>query len=289
MKKLITTLNQLILSIILFEFLIINKASYAFFPTINEPSKQELESTSIKIGRSAIQLMQFGQNEEAVKILKLAVKLNPQDEDLWMTLADAQFRSEDINNSIISLDKVLELNPKNASVYFTKGSIYMNSKDLVKAISMLNLGLSLDNKNETGYFQLGNAFIMSKKYKLALNTYNKVTKLNPNFWQVINNEGLILYEMNKKEEAISKFKLAAKISNNAEPRLALAISIYSTKGKSIESLNIAKNALIDNPKYADIEYQSEQLWGRKLQQSAKLFFKTKEMKKVVREAREKTQ
>jgi len=31
------------------------------------------------------------------------------------------------------------------------------------------------------------------------------------------------------------------------------------------------------------------LWGRKLQQSAKLFFKTKEMKKAVKEAREKTQ
>ena len=87
----------------------------------------------------------------------------------------------------------------------------------------------------------------------------------------------------------SKFKLAAKLSNNAEPRLALAISSYSMKGISIETLNIAKNALMDNPKYADIEYQSEQLWGRKLQDSAKLFFKTKEMKKVVREAREKTE
>ena len=154
---------------------------------------------------------------------------------------------------------------------------------------MLNQGLLLDNKNETGYFQLGNAYIMLKDYQKALNTYNKVTKLNPNFWQVINNQGLILYEINKKEEAISKFRFAAKLSNNAEPRLALAISTYSTKGKSIESINIAKNALIDNPKFADIEYQSEQLWGRKLQHSAKLFFKTKEMKKVVREAKEKSQ
>ena len=165
----------------------------------------------------------------------------------------------------------------------------MNSKNLENAILMLNQGLLLDKKNETGYFQLGNAYIMLKEYKKALHTYNKVTKLNPNFWQVINNKGLILYEINKKEEALSKFKLAAKLSNNAEPRLALAIASYSMKGISIETLNIAKNALIDNPKYADIEYQSEQLWGRKLQHSAKLFFKTKEMKKVVREAREKTE
>jgi len=278
-----------LVSLTIVKTIFVPNSAIAFFPRINEPNQQELESTSIQIGKTAIQLIQFSQYKEAIKILKLALKLNPKEENLWMVLAEAQFKSKDNDRALLSLDKVLEINPKNASIYFTKGSIYMNSKHLEKAISMLNQGLLLDNKNETGYFKLGNAYIMVKKYKKALDTYNKVTKLNSSFWQVINNKGLILYEMNKKEEAISKFRLAAKLSNNAEPRLALAISIYSTKGKSIESLNIAKNALIDNPEYADIEYQSEQLWGRKLQHSAKLFFKTKEMKKVVREARQKTQ
>ncbi len=277
----------LILSLI--ETFFVPHSSIAFFPRINEPNQEEFESISMQIGKTAIQLIQFSQYKEAIKILKLALKLNPTEETLWIALADAQFKSKDSNNALLTLDKVLVINPKNASIYFAKGSIYMNSKNLENAISMLNQGLLLDNKNETGYFQLGNAYIMLKEYKKALHTYNKVTKLNPNFWQVINNKGLILYEINKKEEALSKFKLAAKLSNNAEPRLALAIASYSMKGISIETLNIAKNALIDNPKYADIEYQSEQLWGRKLQHSAKLFFKTKEMKKVVREAREKTE
>ena len=278
-----------LLSLSLIETFFVTTSSIAFFPRINEPNKQELEYTSIQIGETAKQLIQFGQYKEAIKILNLALQLNPKEENLWMALAEAQFKVKDSDRALLSLDKALVINPKNASIYFTKGSIYMNSKHLENAISMLNQGLLLDNKNETGYFQLGNAYIMLKEYTKALDTYNKVTKLNPNFWQVINNQGLILYEINKKKEALSKFKLAAKISNDAEPRLALAISIYSTKGNSIESFNIAKNALTDNPKYADIEYQSEQLWGRKLQHSAKLLFKTEEMKKVVREAREKTQ
>ena len=278
-----------LLSLSLIETFFVTNSSIAFFPRINEPNKQELEYTSIQIGETAKQLIKFSQYKEAIKILNLALQLNPKEENLWMALAEAQFKAKDSDRALLSLDKALVINPKNASIYFTKGSIYMNSKHLENAISMLNQGLLLDNKNETGYFQLGNAYIMLKEYTKALDTYNKVTKLNPNFWQVINNQGLILYEINKKKEALSKFKLAAKISNDAEPRLALAISIYSTKGNSIESFNIAKNALTDNPKYADIEYQSEQLWGRKLQHSAKLLFKTEEMKKVVREAREKTQ
>ena len=278
-----------LLSLSLIETFFATNSSIAFFPRINEPNQQELESTSIQIGETAKQLIQFGQYKEAIKILNLALQLNPKKENLWMDLAEAQFKAKNSEKALLSLDKALLINPKNASIYFTKGSIYMNSKHLENAISMLNQGLLLDNKNQIGYFQLGNAYIMLKEYTKALDTYNKVTKLNPNFWQVINNQGLILYEINKKKEALSKFKLAAKISNDAEPRLALAISIYSTKGNSIESFNIAKNALTDNPKYADIEYQSEQLWGRKLQHSAKLLFKTEEMKKVVREAREKTQ
>ena len=278
-----------LLSLSLIETFFITNSSIAFFPRINEPNKRELEYTSIQIGETAKQLIQFGQYKEAIKILNLALQLNPKEENLWMALAEAQFKAKDSDRALLSLDKALVINPKNASIYFTKGSIYMNSKHHANAISMLNQGLLLDNKNETGYFQLGNAYLMLKEYTKALDTYNKVTKLNPDFWQVINNQGLILYEINKKKEALSKFELAAKISNDAEPRLALAISIYSTKGNSIESFNIAKNALTDNPKYADIEYQSEQLWGRKLQHAAKLLFKTEEMKKVVREAREKTQ
>ena len=278
-----------LLSLSLIETFFVTNSSIAFFPRINEPNQQELKSTSIQIGETAKQLIQFGQYKKAIKILKLALQLNPKEENLWMALAEAQFKSKDSDRALLSLDKALEINPKNASIYFTKGSIFINSKHIENAIKMINQGLLLDNKNETGYFQLGNAYIMLKEYKKALHTYNKVTKLNPNFWQVINNKGLILYEINKKEEALSKFKLAAKLSNNAEPRLALAISIYATKGKYIESVNIAKNALEDNPKYANIEYQSKQLWGRKLQDSAKILFQTKEMKKVVREAREKTQ
>ena len=69
----------------------------------------------------------------------------------------------------------------------------------------------------------------------------------------------------------------------------LAIVLYTSDNKSIESLNLAKNALKSNPKYVSSEYQKTQLWGKKLQKSAQLLFKEKEMKKVVKEAKEKSQ
>ena len=88
------------------------------------------------------------------------------------------------------------------------------------------------------------------------------------------------YELNNFKEAISKFRSALKISNDAEPMLALAIVLYSSDNKSIESLNLAKNALNFNPQYASKDYQKKQLWGKQLQKSAQLLFKNKELKKL---------
>ena len=165
----------------------------------------------------------------------------------------------------------------------------MNLNEPKKAKSSIKKGLLININNEKGYFQLGNAEIMLNNYKLALIAFKKSSSINSNFWQSINNEGLVLYELNNLKKAISKFRVALEISNDAEPMLALATVLYSSDNKSIESLSLAKSALQSNPKYVSKEYQSKQLWGKKLQKSAQLLFKNKEMKKVVKDAKEKNQ
>tara|TARA_Y100001968_G_scaffold293385_1_gene299286 strand:+ start:326 stop:1195 length:870 start_codon:yes stop_codon:yes gene_type:complete len=289
MKKKISKIFKFLLYFCFFESSLIIKSSDAFFPKINEPNREELEFTSIQIGKTAIQLIQFGQNDEAIKLFKLAIKLNPKEKDLWTGLAEAQVRSNKNYQALSSLDKAIELKPKKQSLYFEKASIYMNLDDPKKAKVCITQGLSIDRNNEIGYFQLGNAEIMLNNYKSALVAFKKSSKINSKFWQSINNEGLVLFELNNSNKAITKFKSALKISNNPEPMLALAIALYSTDNKSIESLNLAKKALKSDPKYVSQEYQAKQLWGKKLQKSGQVLFKNKEMQKVVKEAKEKSQ
>ena len=111
MKKIILTIYQITLFISIFEYFITDQ-SKAFIPVINEPNLDELKYTSIEIGKTAIQLIQFGQNDEAIKLLKLAVKLNPKEIDLWITLAEAQIRSNKQYEALSSLNKVIKLKPK---------------------------------------------------------------------------------------------------------------------------------------------------------------------------------
>tara|TARA_Y100001968_G_C19295930_1_gene686634 strand:- start:14 stop:883 length:870 start_codon:yes stop_codon:yes gene_type:complete len=289
MKKRILIIYQFLLCLIIIDFFLITKSSGAFFPKINEPTQKELQSTAIQLARTAIQLIEFGQNENAIKFLELAVKLNPYENDLWLSLAEVQIRSNKKYQALSSLKKAIELKPKEQSIYFTKASLYMDLNKPKEAKSYIKKGLSINNNNDRGYFQLGNAEIMLNNYKSAIIAFKKSTKINPNFWQSINNEGLILYELDNRKQALSKFKLALKISNNAEPMLALAIVLFSTNNKPIEAINLAKNALKANPQYISKEYQTKQLWGKKLQKSAELLFKSKEMIRVVKEAKEKSQ
>tara|TARA_Y100001968_G_C19258513_1_gene668037 strand:+ start:73 stop:924 length:852 start_codon:yes stop_codon:yes gene_type:complete len=280
---------KIIVFISLIEFFVHRNSVQAFIPTINEPSPNELNQTSIQIGKTAIQLLKFGQHEEAIKLLELAVKLNPKEDALWISLAEAQIRSNDSDKAILSLNKAIILNPKEDSILFTKASIYMNLNDPENAIKIIKKGLSINNNNERGYFQLGNAEIMLKNYNSALKSFKKSSQINSKFWQSINNEGLVLYELNNPKKAIQKFRLAVKISKNAEPMLALAIVLFSLENNFNESIILAKKALISNPKYVSTTYQAEQLWGEKLQKAARLLFKTKEMIKAVKEAKEKSQ
>ena len=280
---------QFILCLFLFESYITTRSSNAFFPRINEPSKHELESTSIQIGKTAIQLIQFGQNNEAIKLLELAVKLNPKENALWSSLAESQVRANRNDEALSSLNEAIKLKPEDEKLYFSKASIYINLKNPQKAKTSIKKGLSINENNERGYFQLGNTEIMLNNYKLALIAFKKSSKINSNFWQSINNEGLVLYELNNSKEAISKFKSALNISNDAEPMLALSIALFASGERSSESLSLAKMALKTNPQYVSKDYQAKQLWGKKLQKSAQLLFKIQEMKKVVNEAKEKSE
>lgn len=286
--KIIINIFKVLVYLVLFESFLIDKSA-AFFPQINEPNQQELKSTAKQIEKTAIQLIELNQNEEAIRLLRLAVKLNPKEISLWISLAEAQYRIDKSYEALESLTQATELRSDEPSIYFRQASIYMNLNDPNKAKILIKKGLSINKNDERGYFQLGNAEIMLNNYTSALVAFKKSSKINSKFWQSINNEGLVLYELNNYKKAIIKFRSAIKISNDPEPMLALATVLYSSNNKSNESFNLAKIALKSNPKYVWKEYQAKQLWGKKLQKSAQLLFKNPEMKKIVKEAKEKSQ
>ncbi len=251
---------------------IINKAK-AFIPTIYEPSIKDFKSQGINLGKTAAQLLYFNQIEKANEIAKLAVKLNPSDDRLWAILAETQIQG---NKNILareSLKKAQKINPTEASYYFKEAFIDFELRQIKNSIILITKGLKIDPNNAEGHFQLGNSRIMQKKYNKALLAFKAANKIKPKFWQSLNNQGLVLYEMNKKEKAILIWKKTLTIEENAEPMLAVAAAEYEQNKENRNCIELAKQALLKNPQYVSEKYQKDQLWGENLRKSTKHLFK----------------
>ena len=243
---------------------------YYYLPTI-----KNLKKESLSIGKSAYQLLYFGQYEQGLNLAKLAIKINKTDEKLWLILAEAQIANNKYKKALNSLNKAQNINSNISEIYFTKSKIYLQKSQLKNAKTALKKGLTIEPNNYRAIFQLGNILLMEKKYSEAISLFGKSIKIKPDFWQAINNQGLAYFEINNINLSIKHFEKAILIEENAEPLLGLASCLRMQDIKS--ALELAKKALNKDPNYVDYNFRKEQLWGDKLQISTEILLKNDQL------------
>ena len=207
------------------------------------------------------------------------MQLIPSDPRGWILLAEAQLRSKQPKLAAIALVQAKRLDPKNPGIWFAEGSLALHGNQPQRAIQLLEQGLKLDRKNAGAYFDLGNAQILLSKPRPALVAFEKAASLRPNFWESINNQALVLFELGKPLEAISRWHQVLRIkANAAEPSLALAAALNGLKPGSQVAIELANRALAAEPNYALETYQKEQLWGPRLRAAANQLVHRNELK-----------
>ena len=259
-------------------------AAEAVVPYVYLPSSGELTGSAVGIGRTAAQLLQMGQPKQAAKLAALAVRLDPQDERLWSVLAEAQLRSDDLEQASQSLARAKDLNPDKAGLWFAQGALALRDERPEEALPLIQRGLELDAKIPAAYFDLGNAHIMLDDLSSALISFEQATNLKPEFWEALNNQALVLYEMGQPDEAIRRWRAVLKIEENAEPLLALAAALHQQGDNSDVPLSMAREALDKEPNYVLTPHQVEQLWGVKIRQAAARLLALPEMASSVERA-----
>jgi len=247
---------------------------YYYFPTIKNLQKQ-----SLSIGKNAYQLLYFGQYEDSLNLAKLAVKINPKDEKLWLILAEAQIANEQYKKALNSLNEAEQINSNISEIYFAKSNIYLKISQQTKAKIALEKGIKIEPNNHKAIFQLGNILLMEKNYLGAIKLFDKSIKIKPDFWQAINNQGLAYFEKNNINLSMKLFESAISIQENAEPLLGLASCVRINDTKL--AIELAKKALAKDPKYVNYDYRKEQLWGEKLQANTEILLQNEQLKKDV--------
>ena len=256
----------------------------AIVPYVYVPSSEELTGSAVGIGRTAAQMLQMGHPTQASKLAALAVRLDPQDERLWSVLAEAQLRSDDLEQAGQSLARAKNLNPDKAGLWFAQGALALRDERPEEALPLIQRGLELDPKIPAAYFDLGNAHIMLDDLSSALDSFERATNLKPDFWEALNNQALVLYEMGNADEAIRRWRAVLKLENNAEPMLALAAALHQKGDDSDVPITMAREALNQEPNYVLTPHQIEQLWGVKIRQAAARLLALPEMASSVERA-----
>ncbi len=260
-------------------------AAQALVPYVVLPAPQDLEAAGLGIAQAAARLLRIGQAEEAARLAALTVQLIPSDPRGWILLAEAQLRSKQTKLAATALEQAKRLDPKNPGIWFAEGSLALRDNHPQRAIQLLEQGLKLDRKNAGAYFDLGNAQILLGKLRPALVAFEKAASLRQNFWESINNQALVLFELGKPLEAISRWHQVLGIkATAAEPSLALAAALNGLKPGSQEAIELATRALAAEPNYALESYQKEQLWGPRLRAATRQLVHRNELKSSLERA-----
>jgi len=282
MKKFI---NKILCLFLLTGFFLTSEQVLALVPYYYLPTIKNLKKESLNIGKTAYQLLYFGQLKEGLNLAKLAVKIYESDEQLWLILSEAQIANELYDDALISLRKAEKINSNISQIHFTKSTIYLQKGERNNAKISLEAGLKIEPNNYKAIFQLGNIFLMEKNYSSAIGSFNSAIKIKPDFWQATNNIALAYFEQDKINKSIEFFEKTISIEDNAEPLLGLAACLSINDIDS--AITLAKKALTKNPKYVNSYYREEQLWGGKLQSSTELLLKNKQMEEDVQLAKSK--
>ena len=133
----------------------LNLVPYYYFPTIKNLQR------SLSISKYAYQLLYFGQYKESLSLAKLASKINKNDEQLLIILAEIQIANKLYKEALTSLNAAQKLNSNISEIYFAKSNVYFNISQLNNAKTALETGLRIEPNNHAN-FQLGNILLIEK-------------------------------------------------------------------------------------------------------------------------------
>jgi tetratricopeptide (TPR) repeat protein len=258
----------------------------ALVPYVYVPQTEELEGAGLGIAQAATRLLRLGQAEDAARLAELTVRLLPEDPRGWVLLAEANLRSDKTDKALFALSRAKKLDPDNPGIWFAEGSLALRNGNPGDALGLLRRGLELDAKNAGAYFDLGNAHLLLGDPRSALSAFEKAAGLRKDFWEAINNQGLVLYEMGNSGEAIRRWRQVLSLKPGvAETSLALAAGLHAGDlGSPQESIALAEAALDEEPNYVLNSFQKEQLWGIRLRNDTQRLFALPQLKEAVERA-----
>ena len=153
-------------------------------------------------------LIQKGQYALAIKKLKLATRLLPQNAQAWNHLGLAYHGAGQWEDAFHSYQKALNLNRDLTVVHFNLGCLWLELNQPVAAVTNLTTYVILQPGSAEGWLKLGAAQLRARSIIAAEQSLNRCLALQPNNTEALNGLGLVNCQRNRFREAYHFFTLA---------------------------------------------------------------------------------
>ena len=198
-----------------------------------------------------------GETGRAQIHLENAVKLNPNDVNLLLQLADIYSEQRNFESAISTYEKVLQQQPDRDDVYMKIGNVYLNMMKWDEAIKAFQKAFDLNPKNEKVYLYMGQAYEELRQFDKAAEAYSKYVSFDPeDKAEVQKRIGLCKMEIKDYEgaavafgEALKKFTQDLDLHENYAQALLKAKHYDEAAQKYYELAQL-------NPKRAEIYYNT---------------------------------
>jgi tetratricopeptide (TPR) repeat protein len=170
----------------------------------------------------------LGDSENALKLLKTVVELNPNSTKALISLGTVTRDTGDLENSIVYFERALEKNPESAEALYQTGSSYLLLGKNQEAEKYLRRAIALDPYKDEAYNDLGLALARTNRPKEAEISYRKALELNSNYAPAHLNLGNLYAKHNLLDRAIDEFNKALVVDSTlaiAHSNLAAAYAL----------------------------------------------------------------
>jgi len=142
---------------------------------------------------------------EAELVLKMAIKLQPDDVNSHHQLGWVYFQQKKYDLAIKEYQKVLEIDVKYIPTYINLGFLYEDIGDIEKAIDVYKKVLNVDPKNIEIHDALARAYYKNDMLDKVIEECKKIIKINPNHINAYRNMGSIYYMKGMYDQAVEVF------------------------------------------------------------------------------------
>jgi tetratricopeptide (TPR) repeat protein len=181
-----------------------------------------------------VALAKLSRYDEAISCFDIAIMLNPKSANLLMNRGDSLSKQGRIEESIKSFDNALTLDVNNSRAWSLKARLLLNQKKYEEALECLDKATQKTNEkvlwNDKGFTLAGLG-----RYQEAIQSYENVLKIDPNYDVTLNNKGLSLYRLGKYQEAINCFDRILVLNPNSTHVLINKYNALNKLGKTAEA------------------------------------------------------